>query len=257
MQFDGHPCLEIWVFPIWAELEIRTAGNLSPDNGAPELQAGIVFGQQKQFGWREDEDGLQALGGGTQLGSIDHDSHPSFRMAYAAGKVEAVAHIQPPSLVDYFHYGHTWKMQREVVKEHVWDNGGKTILNPAAQSPDELLWEEGVLVLSGDDTSNPNNLDLDPYDHLIRGKLFDVDSPGCSPVRYLSIRHTCEVYINFNQWVAVVIDGESVPCSEVKPWSYESQVDIDRPVGQRVLRNSVKSLHIEIPDTKTFATRMP
>jgi len=112
----------------------------------------------------------------------------------------------------------------------------------------------------GDGTSGGSWVDLIPKGNDAGvGKLYDIDTPGCSTQLGININHTAETYINFNQYAAVSLGGAGLErCSDIKKWSYAAKVDADRAQGQVIL-NQIKTSHIQIPDTPSvlLPTRLP
>jgi hypothetical protein len=105
-----------------------------------------------------------------------------------------------------------------------------------------------------DDTSASDWIDIDPKSGSSTRELYDLDAPGCSnTLSGNTVDHTAELYENFKQFAAVVLDSEQV-CSEKKLWSYQAQVDVDKASG-KVEHNELKLSHITIPSSSKYSVR--
>ena len=256
VKFDGQPCKEIWVWPIWVDLEVRIVGALSPENNALNLRANLELVPPRPFGWQDAvtwpwPDDIAFLGGGTSLGPIDHYGTANFKHGIAGGRVEIVGTVKPEFVWNNINL--SFSMERKTVLQKFWDNGGHCtnpmVDNSDPNDPKRIFcagdWVPGIPVTfeDEDDNSDPENQDVTPADS--GGMIFDTDVPGCPPQFGFSIQHTAEAYINFDQWAEVDLGAGLVKCSDVMPWSYTAQVDGDE---KSVIRNTLNTAHIPAND---------
>ena len=103
------------------------------------------------------------------------------------------------------------------------------------------------------DPSGSDYMDLDPKSGSSVREIYDLDGPACSTVWGTNITHTAETYANFKQWAAVMLDQELV-CSDVKLWSYQARVDVDKDDNEVEL-NEMHLFHIPIPAVPHYSKR--
>ena len=242
--FDGKPCQEIWVWPIWVDLNVKIEGELSPDNKSNLIEAKGA----KPFGWPDNvtyqtpDTWPLFIAGGTALGPIDHYGTPNYKHAITGGKVEIEGTISPKLVERIVPTG--WSMKRKVVLEKYWDNGGNcSNVQRDPNDEDKLVcagnWGAGPAVIANTpDDSDAMFQDLAPQGS---GKLFDLDVPACPPNFGFSIQHTAEAYMNFDQWVEVDLGFGTTICSDIEPWSYQAQIDGD---AQSIVKNILLKSHI-------------
>jgi GT2 family glycosyltransferase len=227
VKFSGTACKEIRVWPIWATLVNRIAGSISANNNASMLVDGKY---------------PSSVGGGNSLGPIDKEGTPSITYAYAIGRMEAKATLSPTGVGDVVP-SDRWRLRRRVTAK-AWDNAGHYV---------GATWVAGPSVDKTDenDTSPAFALDLNPQGN---DELYDLDGPGCSTRLGTAIKHTSELYANFEEYAAVVLSGTEQECSQHVPWSYQARVDIDKAAG-KVELNQLSTSHITIPSAAHYTKR--
>jgi hypothetical protein len=203
-----------WIF--WADLTVRVTGLLNSKNHSAILDNG---------NWPTPNSASYlyvGLGGGANLGAIDCLSNSDLTYAYAIGKMEAVAVLQPSDIVKIIPSG--WTIIRKM-EGYTWNNA-----LPVDTAPPPGKW----------DRINPITRHFDS----VHGQVFGLDVPGCPVIGSgTSVDHTAEVYLNFYEYAAVDYGGVLVICSDAKKWSYLAQVDGDAGV----VRGNVLSLsHINL-----------
>lgn len=236
---DVQMSVNIWI--IWATMTIQISGPVAPDNTCPELTSN---------GGNWDA----VYGGGNALGPKDHDSLPGLTYRYTIGQMQATGKLTPAGIGQIISPS-AWKFRR-TVQAVAWDNGGHyTNLN------DDTTWAAGpsFQVPAGtNDTSDSDQLDLNPTSGGSVDTIYDEDAPGCPVLRAansgLTIYHTSELYANFTQWVTVTLDTEQ-KCSDNAYWSYQARVDVDQPVGSRIDLNELSTQLIDIPDAPFYDPR--
>ena len=250
VKYSNVLCKEIWVWPIWVDLEVKIAGSLDPDNHALNVNATAA----RPFGWQDRATRLTDVlwqAGGTSLGTIDHYATPNYKHGITGGKVEIVGTVKPEFVWNNINL--TFAMKRNVVLEKYWDNG-QHCTNPEADTstdPNTIVcagdWEPGPgMIANTGDSSNSDNTDLTPRDS--GGKIFDLDVPACPPQFGFSIQHTAEAYMNFVQWATVNWGDGPVKCSDDKNWSYKARIDGDKKM---VVVNELS--HTHIPETEMIS----
>lgn len=227
----------VWVIWSWLEVTIGTSDTIDwgplGTNDATELVNG------NSPAW---------LGGGNNLGEIDHDGTPGLIYRYTVGKIQARAVLRPVGIEDIVQTG--WHMKRTIdVKS--WDNSGHYSGG---------VWLSGPWTKTGDDTSLPGWTDLDPTSGTSAREIYDLDAPGCSRnLPGLTIYYTSERYSNFTQYATVDLPGltPGIKCSDDVVWSYEAWVDMDKAAGNRAEANKLMLSSITIPSTPHYSKRSP
>jgi hypothetical protein len=211
--------LQVWV--IWANLTItcETSDTINPENLAANLDNG---------------DWPTALGGGNNLGPLSHLQNPNLTYAFAVGKMQAKAILQPAGVGEVVS-GLAFRRQLNFI---AWDNGVLTVDNTNS--------------FTYVDAFAPDWMDLDPT--LTGGNIYDLDAPSCPIHTGIDINHTSEVYDNFEEFATITLGGVEQPCSNTNTWSYEAQIDDDKTTNQVEL-NSVSTSLITLPSSPHYTTR--
>lgn len=211
--------VNVWV--IWSKVKIQTAGTTGPNNNATNLLNGNFPGN---------------VGGGNELGKMNHDLTPGLTYCYAIGKMQSTADLTPPGIGAII-ANSAWS-QKRLVTVTAWDNGGN-----------QLKWvnqDDPCQDFAQDKNAGPTGGHLD--------KIYDIDYPGCSTQKHFNINHTSETYANFTQWATVNL-GAQTRCSDDALWFYEARVDVDKPVGLRVFPNKIDTGSTKIRDKPFFDPR--
>jgi hypothetical protein len=172
---------------------------------------------------------FNGLGGGNQLGPTDAYSNSNLNYAYAIGKIEAVAVPSPTGITKIVTNG--WNMRR-TVQYIFFDDGFFSKQTPTNGVNDPI----------------PNYCQYFDYQH---GVFFDLDAPGFSgDLEGTQILDTAESYENFWQYVTVNLGNGDQTCSDLKTWSYESQINVDD--GNPVQLNQLSTAPIVPWPTKSI-----
>ncbi len=221
------------VYVVWADIYAQISGSISDGNDAMKISPPARV-------WPP------SLGGGSLLGTLDHDANNALTYRYAIGKIQISAFLTPSqasAVIDRT----KWDIKRTVTAA-AWDNGGHYVNGEWQQGP-------SLSVANMDDTSPAVWKDVDPLSGTSTGQLYDLDAAGCSvALPGTTINHTSEIYVNFTQWATVTLDT-SYKVSDNVIWSWQAQVDGDKPAGSRVELNQLSTQAINIPGAPHYAQR--